>query len=79
MKKDWKQTKRPKATWCDNIGSTGDGMLPVSYQEQVASMSYPRAMGSFIQTKMKEKMWYLEWIEIRSWLKKNTSSESAHW
>jgi hypothetical protein len=36
-------------TLCANIGSIGDGMLPVSYQEQAASMSYPRAMGSLIQ------------------------------
>jgi hypothetical protein len=42
-------------TSCNNIGSTGDGMLPVSFQEQAASMYYPRAMGSFIQTKMKKK------------------------
>jgi hypothetical protein len=31
-------------------------MLPAGYQEQVVSVSYPRAMGSFIQTKIKEKM-----------------------
>jgi hypothetical protein len=40
---------RPMTTSCDNIGSTGDGMLPVSCQEQEASVSYPRAMGSLIQ------------------------------
>jgi hypothetical protein len=42
-------------TSCDNIGSTGDGMLPVSCQEQATSVSYPRAMGSLIQTKIKIK------------------------
>jgi hypothetical protein len=54
------QNKKPKdfftqAILCDNIGSTGDGMLPVSCQEQAVLVSYPRAMGSFIQKKQKKK------------------------
>jgi hypothetical protein len=34
---------------CDNIGSKGDRMLPVSFQEQADLVSYPRAMGSLIK------------------------------
>ena len=40
---------------CDNIGSTGDGMLPVSCQEQAVSVPYPRDMGSLIQLELKQK------------------------
>ena len=59
--------KKPKdfltqTIMCDNIGSTRDGMLPVSCQEQAASVSYPRAMGSLIQTEIKQKIdIYNEW------------------
>ena len=49
------QNKKPKyfltpTILCDNIGSTRDGMLPVSYQEQAVLVPYPRAMGSLIQS-----------------------------
>jgi hypothetical protein len=53
-------------------------MLPVNFQEQVASMSYPRAMGSFIQTERKTKIDIYNGWDNHSWLKKNTSTESSH-
>jgi hypothetical protein len=65
-------------TLCDNIGSTGDGMLPMSFQEQATSMSYPTDMGSFIQKKRKTNSDIYNGWDNHSWLKKNTSSESAH-
>ena len=63
---------------CDNIVSTGDGMLPVSCQEQAALVSYPRAMGSFSQNKQKQKLIFTMEGKATKGFKKNTSSESAH-
>jgi hypothetical protein len=45
----------PTIALCDNICSTGDGMVPVSCQEQAVSVPYPRAMKSLIQSKIKQK------------------------
>jgi hypothetical protein len=53
-------------------------MLPVSCQEQATSVSYPRAMGSFIQIERKTKSDIYNGWDNHSWLKKNTSSESDH-
>jgi hypothetical protein len=49
-------------------------MLPMSCQDQATSMSYPKAMGSFIQTKIKTKSDIYNGGDNHTWLKKNTSS-----
>jgi len=52
-------------------------MLPVSCQEQAVLVPYPRAMGSLIQSEIKQNDIY-NGMESHSWLKKNNFSESAH-
>jgi hypothetical protein len=46
-------TQRTLTSSCDNIISTGDGMLPTSYQECAVPVPYLLGYGVFIKTKKK--------------------------